>query len=264
MIDIQSLDQQQLNLVLSEMGLKGVQITQGQYEQQTKAAVAIVDVKSHTDSAVTEIKIMQQRLSQWQSTPPLILAIVDVVDSEKTQLFRLGVFDYISSPLIVAEFKNRLKHALYQYDLAQVVAQQLNAATQAEPFDLGLCDQVDFLLADKTAQYLTRQLANEVSLNDLVRHMGTNKNKLRNAFKACFGTTLFNWLAEQRLAHAALLLETTSQSILQIAGQVGYPDSNNFATAFKRAYGLSPSEYRQSLQNTQPLTKVPSTKNVVL
>ncbi|MBA6232800.1 MULTISPECIES: AraC family transcriptional regulator [unclassified Colwellia] len=36
-------------------------------------------------------------------------------------------------------------------------------------------------------------------------------------------------------------------SILPVGEQVGYPDSNNFSTACKREYKLSPKHYRQSL-----------------
>jgi AraC-like DNA-binding protein len=77
--------------------------------------------------------------------------------------------------------------------------------------------------------------------------MGTNRNQLNNAFKTRYGLTVFAWLLKKRMSLAQKLLKTTTLSILQVGDQVGYPDSNNFSTAFKREYKLSPKHYRQSL-----------------
>jgi AraC-like DNA-binding protein len=113
-----------------------------------------------------------------------------------------------------------------------------------------MSNKTNFLLAKKTAHYLKSELASEITLNDLARKMATNRNKLSSAFKTCFGTTVFNWLKEQRMLYAAELLISTSQTILQIAEKVGYPDSNNFSTAFKRLFQLSPMQYRK-MQKTK-------------
>ena len=54
-----------------------------------------------------------------------------------------------------------------------------------------------------------------------------------------------DWLNQQRMKFAATLLSTTSLSIVQVSEQVGYLDANNFSTAFKREYKLSPRQYRK-------------------
>ena len=76
--------------------------------------------------------------------------------------------------------------------------------------------------------------------------MGTNRNQLNDVFKTRYGLTVFAWLLKKRMSLAQKLLKTTAFSILQVGDQVGYPDSNNFSTAFKREYKLSPRDYRQS------------------
>jgi AraC-like DNA-binding protein len=52
------------------------------------------------------------------------------------------------------------------------------------------------------------------------------------------------------MLRAAELLLTTSGSILQVAEQVGYLDSNNFSTAFKNTMDISPRQYRQKFSVT--------------
>jgi len=102
-------------------------------------------------------------------------------------------------------------------------------------------------LAKNTAVYLQTKLGEDIKLSELIVKMGTHRNQLNNAFKTHYGLTVFAWLLKKRMTLAQTLLKTTILSILQVGDQVGYPDSNNFSTAFKREYKLSPRHYRQSL-----------------
>ena len=103
----------------------------------------------------------------------------------------------------------------------------------------------DFILAERAAIYLKRNISHNLSLNDIARAMATNRNKLSRVFKFYFGMTVFCWLREQRMIMAANMLRNTAESIQEISYSVGYPDSNNFSTAFKRAYCFSPLQYRK-------------------
>ena len=47
------------------------------------------------------------------------------------------------------------------------------------------------------------------------------------------------------MLHAANLLINTSNNITHISMEVGYRDSNNFSTAFKRTFNVSPGRYRK-------------------
>lgn len=109
----------------------------------------------------------------------------------------------------------------------------------------------DVLLAEKSADYLKTNLENRINLNDLTNQMFTNRNKLSKAFKNYYGMTVFSWLREQRILYAMELLKTTSLTIMQIAEKVGYPDSNNFSTAFRRKINMSPRQYRKFHKDSQ-------------
>ena len=87
-------------------------------------------------------------------------------------------------------------------------------------------------------------MANDISLNQLVSKMATNRNKLSLAFKTYYTATPLNWLKQQRMEKASQLLINTQQSIAEITYAVGYKDSNHFSTAFKQYQGLSPKQYR--------------------
>ena len=127
--------------------------------------------------------------------------------------------------------------------LAQIF--RVMITTQCSSFASLLIQTKAIVLAKNTAEYLQTKLCEEIKLSELIVKMGTNRNKLNDAFKTTYGTTMFAWLHEQRMALARTLLETTTLSVLQVGDQVGYSDSNNFSTAFKREHKLSPKQYRQ-------------------
>ncbi|MFT5162277.1 MAG: AraC-like DNA-binding protein [Alteromonadaceae bacterium] len=227
-IDIDPVNQQQLCLHSDEAGLNPVNLSLEQYHQYQKhdsVRLIIVDAKSNGNQIISKIKNHQ----------PLIYPQPQ---------------DYISCPLIISEVKLRIIQALHHHEINRSTSSLLEQGHSDESTGHALRHNAAALLAEATVAYLNSQLANEVNLKDLTKTMGVNRNKLTVAFKVCFGMPIFQWLREQRMLIAAKLLTTTTNSILQIAGQVGYPDSNYFSTVFKRAFGVSPQQYRKQQQQS--------------
>ena len=71
----------------------------------------------------------------------------------------------------------------------------------------------------------------------------------RHHFSRCFkqseGMSPGEYLTRTRLRQAVRLLQTTERPIKQIARQCSYADANYFAKAFRKAYGLSPRDFRE-------------------
>ena len=69
-------------------------------------------------------------------------------------------------------------------------------------------------------------------------------SSLRSKFRQRYGCTLFDYLRDCRLALARrYLLE--GHSVQQAAWMCGYQHATNFATAFRRPYGISPGDVRK-------------------
>ena len=58
------------------------------------------------------------------------------------------------------------------------------------------------------------------------------------------GSSFTAYLNGRRLAAAAELLRQSGDSILYIAGEVGFENLSNFNRQFKARYGVTPREYR--------------------
>ncbi len=102
----------------------------------------------------------------------------------------------------------------------------------------------DYEKAEQARQCLEQNYVNPPSLITLAHNLGTNEVKLANIFKAQFGVTVSDYVQKIRMENAQALLRQTDLSVTQIALDIGYGHSSNFATAFKRFTGVSPREYR--------------------
>jgi AraC-like DNA-binding protein len=252
-IDIDPVNQQQLCLHSDEAGLNPVNLSLEQYHQYQKhdsVRLIIVDAKSNGNQIISKIKNHQPLIYPQPQDYPPILPLVDVRYNDLAGVYQCGAQDYISCPLIISEVKLRIIQALHHHEINSSTSSLLEQGHSDESTGHALRHNAAALLAEATVAYLNSQLANEVNLKDLTKTMGVNRNKLTVAFKVCFGMPIFQWLREQRMLIAAKLLTTTTNSILQIAGQVGYPDSNYFSTVFKRAFGVSPQQYRKQQQQS--------------
>ena len=65
-------------------------------------------------------------------------------------------------------------------------------------------------------------------------------------FKSITGVSPAKYLKELRMRQAATLLTTTFLSVKEIVRRVGLTDESHFVRDFKRLYGMTPSEYRNS------------------
>ena len=96
--------------------------------------------------------------------------------------------------------------------------------------------------------FLDVNYAEPPGLLEIARLFGTNDFKLKKGFKELFGTTVFGYVAERRLSVAHQLLTLTDQPVQEVAEAVGFTNPAHFATAFRRKFGLRPTQVRRSPQ----------------
>jgi AraC-like DNA-binding protein len=97
------------------------------------------------------------------------------------------------------------------------------------------------------------ELARSIIERDPVAHIhipmlankaGINEFKLKVGFRELFQTSPYQYRLRLCLEKAKTLLEDTDDTIDQIASKVGFDTYNGFSTAFKKAYSIAPTEYR--------------------
>ena len=109
------------------------------------------------------------------------------------------------------------------------------------------------ILADRQ---ITRAFADMVArpgAAHTVQSLAYSASLSRSAFMArfseIFGRSPMAILRDLRMQQAALDLTTTTTSVDVVAHNAGYESRSSFVRAFRKAYDLDPSEYRQSAKN---------------
>lgn len=91
-------------------------------------------------------------------------------------------------------------------------------------------------------EILTTQLEHPPSLLELAQQVGVSVRTLQRGFSALFNTTVVGYLTQQRLQKAEMLLRQGNLQVSEVADIVGYDHHSRFAAAFKRQYGITPSQ----------------------
>ncbi len=106
-------------------------------------------------------------------------------------------------------------------------------------------------VAGRIEKYVDGNLSKISSLDELVYELHYSKNYVIRLFKKEFGKTPFQYINDKRLSRAKYLLETTSRTLLEIAGECGFSDYPYFYKCFVKSTGLSPTAWRRKIQ-TEP------------
>lgn len=88
--------------------------------------------------------------------------------------------------------------------------------------------------------YLCAGHADGWSLAAIARHAGVNSNTLQRQFKAVFGKTVIDFVRQCRMQRARHALEQDGLSVGQAAQIAGFTSAANFATAYRRHFGIQP------------------------
>ncbi|HEY1610504.1 MAG TPA: DNA-binding response regulator, partial [Paraburkholderia sp.] len=153
-----------------------------------------------------------------------------------------GAIDYVVKPFDLDEIRLRLMVHIRanRYRATQAVGALSTDAT-ADP----AAGPLDTRLFSTARDLLLTRLNETPELATLAGSVGTNPHRLNLAFRLCAGVTVFDFLYQERMKRASRLLCETTMDVQSIAEVVGYGSGRNFATAFRKYFGHSPSEVRQ-------------------
>lgn len=88
-----------------------------------------------------------------------------------------------------------------------------------------------------------------MSVEMVADHAGFSMDYFNRIFLAHTGFTVMAYVNYMRVKKAVALLRNTDKTVLEIALEVGYDSHEGFIKAFKKHYGVTPSDYRKENKN---------------
>lgn len=96
----------------------------------------------------------------------------------------------------------------------------------------------------KALALLHKQPTHPWTVASLAHDVGVSRSVLAERFRHYLSDTPMGYLTRWRLQLAAQALTTTSKSVAEVAGDVGYESEPSFNRAFKRAFKVPPARFR--------------------
>lgn len=103
-------------------------------------------------------------------------------------------------------------------------------------------------LIRRTKEFLEAHLSNPIRLNDIGRAVGASPAYLTDVFSRVEGVSLHQYLTRLRLARALVELPHTDD-LTMLALETGFSSHSHFSAAFRRAFGCTPSEFRETTRH---------------
>ena len=105
----------------------------------------------------------------------------------------------------------------------------------------------DEVIAD-SQQWIADNYAVTNPVSRMASRSSLSERTFKRRFSKCTGYTPLDYVQSLRIEEAKHMLETTDESIDDIASQVGYEDPNSFRRLFKRTTSITPNQYRLRFQ----------------
>jgi len=99
-------------------------------------------------------------------------------------------------------------------------------------------------LYEEAVAIVCEEYERDLALDDIARRVASSRRQLQRAYAEIGHTTFRSHLTGVRMDAAADLLGRGSLTVREVAQRVGYRQPAQFAKAFRRHHGLSPSTYR--------------------
>lgn len=112
---------------------------------------------------------------------------------------------------------------------------------------------------NKTEDYIEINLDKKITLSDVAKNVNISEYHFHRLFSKYSTETLKQFTTRIKMERSAIYLVINSEiSITEIAFRYGYNSSSSYNKAFKKHYGMSPTEFRkeQERKRNNKLTNV--------
>ena len=186
---------------------------------------------------------------------PVILLTAKAGRDSMMKGFDCGADDYIPKPfdteVLQAKVRNMIssqiklrKNIIQQYQLKNNENESTNRLTDTK--DNIALNEIDQKFLDHCISYITENMDNpDFNVNMLCRELAMSRTILYEKLKALTDKSPGEFITIIRMRKAADLL-LKGEQVQEVAIKIGLSDANYFSTAFKKHYGVTPSQFKKS------------------
>lgn len=164
------------------------------------------------------------------------------VNSLQSKMFRL--LEEMQS----SHFGKEQQIALYVRELILTISRLLYELLEPKPY------KNDLSLFTMLVEYIEDHIKDELTLEKLASDFYVSKYHIAHIFKDNMGLSIHQYITKKRLLLCQEAIRS-SQNISDVYHTYGFGDYSSFYRAFKKEFGISPKEYRDTQVSVAPITK---------
>lgn len=173
---------------------------------------------------------------------PVILLTSKVEHKDRIEGIDKGADAYLTKPFNIEELLVTIKSLISN---RSALKGKFSGAQEQEdkikPVEFKTSNE---LLMEKVMTIINNNLSNpNLNVEMLVSQIGLSRVQLHRKLKELTGISTGEFIRNIRLKQSASLLREKRMNISQVAYSVGFINQTHFSTAFKKYYGVSPSDY---------------------
>jgi AraC-like DNA-binding protein len=185
------------------------------------ALEAVTDTKGGT-------RLLRDHLAEhrWTLTPRMIELVRQI---------------FSPSPLIPA-----LRDLYLEGRAVELVAETMAAVLQTDRRETrgAMLTRHDATRLQRAKAYIEAHLAEPLSVETIAREAGISASGLQRLFRVAESRSVFDYVRNARLQLAFSAISRGEASVQEASATAGYASAANFATAFRRRFGLVPTAVR--------------------
>ncbi|MDQ0192918.1 response regulator transcription factor [Paenibacillus wynnii] len=181
------------------------------------------------------------------------------VDHVSTQDYQIFLLEIITSILRVAKEAGSETTELFGPGFSSLmIMNRFNNLGEAKQWIISVCTRLmDNIATERQSSYklLIEQAKgyirahyeeSDISVGKVCQHLHISTGYFSSIFKKEMKMTFVSYLLQIRLEAAKDLLRSTELKAFEIAEKIGFADPNYFSFCFRKKYGQSPKEYKNS------------------
>lgn len=227
----------------------------------------IEDVESRSSQMPAYDELTQQslirtiKLGTVQELKEVVDELFSGLDTAQvsTQDYQIFLLEIITSILRVAKESGSETHDFIGLGLSSLnEMNKFNNMGEAKQWIITVCSRLmDTIASERQSSY--KQLIDQakeyirahyeesdISIGRVCQHLHISTGYFSSIFKKEMKMTFVSYLLQIRLEAAKEMLRSTELKAFEIAEKIGFADPNYFSFCFRKKYGQSPKEYKNS------------------
>ena len=123
-----------------------------------------------------------------------------------------------------------------------IVAETVRMIGETHIGSSDIINRHDHIRFQRAVEFIHSQAGQAINVIDIAREAGICPTGLQRLFRQLQGCSVIEYVRQARLEQAKHALKAGHLSVKEISATAGYKNPANFATAFKRQFGITPKQ----------------------